>query len=698
MRRARRGAGSATWSGSRSPTACTSPPSSAASPSPGSATSSTDDPVTAGQLADIDRPRPGLARPVRRRRRRPRAAQRQRRRAGLARGRRRPLPDDGAGPAPRRAAAARRAAHALARLRRRPGRRHRRPARGPPAARLDRRRGPPAARPPARSSALRSSPRPMHRPRGRMPRWAATAVADGRSSLAGAAAIWTDPRARRRRSAASPCGACAPAPDRPRSRPSRRGGRRRRRSSCATGCAWKPLVRRADLVSQLRFAVTMQDLRTVVLLRRQLRGEQPRDRAVGHASATSRRRQPARRGLAPRPPRHPALPGRPGSCAWPCWPSRPGRRDGDHRAGHDAGDRRRRHRALPARPRSDRAAVAGDRPARPQRRRARTSRAGCSSATSPRPAVALVPFALVGALVVAVVDVDHAAARLRPVRAASPGPGRAARSSASCATRLEGPTKPSATDAASAAVPPEIAGFTSSLRLAPAAARSARSAAVTVLAMRAQPVGRHRPSAWRCSTCSSSAATGFWVLRRDEWSAAWQTAARRRPRRTRAATDGSQRHEHRIGPGARRSPTCRSRTATRRPSARSTSPSRPASGSRWSATTAAARPRCCGWPPACSTPPTARSSVAGHDVGSHRGPRVRQLAQRPADVLRRPVAVGAPRVRRPAARHRRLGAARRRPARAARARPSAPTTSPPRSAAVCARRRRSRWRSSDRSR
>lgn len=38
------------------------------------------------------------------------------------------------------------------------------------------------------------------------------------------------------------------------------------------------LARRGDLVSQLRFAVTMQDLRTVVLLRRQLREEQPRTR------------------------------------------------------------------------------------------------------------------------------------------------------------------------------------------------------------------------------------------------------------------------------------------------------------------------------------------------------------------------------------------------------------------------------------
>lgn len=38
------------------------------------------------------------------------------------------------------------------------------------------------------------------------------------------------------------------------------------------------LARRSALVSQLRFAVTMQDLRTVVLLRRQLRQEQPRTR------------------------------------------------------------------------------------------------------------------------------------------------------------------------------------------------------------------------------------------------------------------------------------------------------------------------------------------------------------------------------------------------------------------------------------
>jgi hypothetical protein len=40
----------------------------------------------------------------------------------------------------------------------------------------------------------------------------------------------------------------------------------------------EPLARRGELVSQLRFAATSQDLRTVVLLRRQLRAEAPRNK------------------------------------------------------------------------------------------------------------------------------------------------------------------------------------------------------------------------------------------------------------------------------------------------------------------------------------------------------------------------------------------------------------------------------------
>ncbi|MET0662946.1 MAG: hypothetical protein ABWZ42_07435 [Ilumatobacteraceae bacterium] len=55
----------------------------------------------------------------------------------------------------------------------------------------------------------------------------------------------------------------------------------------------EPLARRGELVSQLRFAATSQDLRTVVLLRRQLRAEAPRNRSwipmpTGHRPAPVR--------------------------------------------------------------------------------------------------------------------------------------------------------------------------------------------------------------------------------------------------------------------------------------------------------------------------------------------------------------------------------------------------------------------------
>lgn len=53
----------------------------------------------------------------------------------------------------------------------------------------------------------------------------------------------------------------------------------------------EPLERRGQLVSQLRFAATVQDLRTVVLIRRQLRAETVRSRpwfAVGRAPAMAR--------------------------------------------------------------------------------------------------------------------------------------------------------------------------------------------------------------------------------------------------------------------------------------------------------------------------------------------------------------------------------------------------------------------------
>lgn len=59
------------------------------------------------------------------------------------------------------------------------------------------------------------------------------------------------------------------------------------------------LVRRGALVSQLRFAVTVQDLRTVIVLRRQLRSENPRAQPWFRRRSrrvTSERRGPRRRG------------------------------------------------------------------------------------------------------------------------------------------------------------------------------------------------------------------------------------------------------------------------------------------------------------------------------------------------------------------------------------------------------------------
>ena len=77
--------------------------------------------------------------------------------------------------------------------------------------------------------------------------------------------------------------------------------------------------RRADLVSQLHFAVTVQDLRTVVLLRRQLRGERPRTTPwvrIGQLRRTLPAPHRCRRAARPARPRE--LPGSRASRAWPC--------------------------------------------------------------------------------------------------------------------------------------------------------------------------------------------------------------------------------------------------------------------------------------------------------------------------------------------------------------------------------------------
>ena len=57
----------------------------------------------------------------------------------------------------------------------------------------------------------------------------------------------------------------------------------------------EPLARRGELVTQLRFAATVQDLRTVVMLRRQLRAETMRSRPWGARRGAHRRSRTTRR-------------------------------------------------------------------------------------------------------------------------------------------------------------------------------------------------------------------------------------------------------------------------------------------------------------------------------------------------------------------------------------------------------------------
>lgn len=287
----------------------------------------------------------------------------------------------------------------------------------------------------------------------------------------------------------------------------------------------EPLTRRADLVSQLRFAVTMQDLRTVVLLRRQLRGERPRSQPwirLGSTSPTAAVKKPARsldatsgvwlrdlRGLARYPTsrlvRMALLAAIGGFAAVAlergttpamvvvgvvCYllgleAIEPLSQEIDH---PDLSD-----------------GVPKERPWLLVRHLA-------------APAVALVPFAVVGALVVTVFDTGHAAAAFAlavPITWAG-----ACGAVVSVVRDAPNPSKQQQQSAASAAVPPEFAGFTSSLRfLLPVVISTIAS--VAILAMREDPSAAQ---AVRVAILDALviAATAFWVLRRDKWAAAWQ--------------------------------------------------------------------------------------------------------------------------------------------------------------------------------
>ena len=274
----------------------------------------------------------------------------------------------------------------------------------------------------------------------------------------------------------------------------------------------EPLTRRADLVSQLRFAVTMQDLRTVVLLRRQLRGERPRTNPwirLGRSGSTSATRavwQRDVRGLA----RYPAsrllrmatLAVIAGLCTEfvleGTTPLLLGMGISLYLLGLDAIE--------PMSQEIDHPDFSDGTP---------NQRGWLLLRHFAAPAIGLAPFAVVGAAAIAVVEPDHALAALGlaiPVTWAG-----AAGSIVSVVRDAPNVVQPSAS---AAAVPPEFAGFTSSLRfLIPIVVSSIAS--LTALAMREDPTAG---TALRMAVLDALvvATTGLWVVKRDEWAKAWR--------------------------------------------------------------------------------------------------------------------------------------------------------------------------------
>ena len=346
-----------------------------------------DDQVTGSGAGRRAPPRPGGHRRRCGARRRGRTALGQSGRTARAReGRGAPRPPGPGRPATG-PAAARLEAGPLRHLRRRRRRRHRRPAGGSPAAGHvgavgGQRRAGRRARGAARTSAPATSPAGCGCPAGWPPSSARSCSAGPSPTSSGQC------RHRSRRSATL------------------RSGRSRRQwlavlaipavvglvmlgLSLLNRLSLESAERRTALVGQLRFAATVRDLRTVMVLRRQLVQEQHRTRPVVPPPSL-----PPPDDLAPRPPRHPPLPG--GAAA----PD--GRADGRsppvclNIAYHDtapaavAG----RPRPLPGRPGRHRAAGPGDRPGRsgrldpegarrpPRRATSRPPRCCCSSTPS----------------------------------------------------------------------------------------------------------------------------------------------------------------------------------------------------------------------------------------------------------------------------------------------------------------------------
>lgn len=277
----------------------------------------------------------------------------------------------------------------------------------------------------------------------------------------------------------------------------------------------EPLVRRANLVAQLRFAVTMQDLRTVVLLRRQLRGEHPRQRPIRPIDGWRARRHGLIATVVLR----------------------------DARSIGRFPTSRLIRMALLAITAGIAAAItaAGTTPAlvvvglagnllglealEPLSQEIDHPDLGDGiplergNLMAPHlivPAIALVPFALLAALVVTVADPAHAAAAF-----ALCVPAAWVAACGAVVSIVRDAPDPASSSATTTAMPPEFAGFTSTLRMLWPLAGSV-IAGVFVLAMRVDPTPL---MALRMLLVAAFVVglTALWVVRRDRWREKFRT-------------------------------------------------------------------------------------------------------------------------------------------------------------------------------
>lgn len=277
------------------------------------------------------------------------------------------------------------------------------------------------------------------------------------------------------------------------------------------------LATRADLVSQLRFAVTVQDLRTVVLLRRQLRGERPRPRPLLRVP-------------------------RWGGDAGPDSSSTAAvvRRGGQGVARYPTARLARMAALAVGAGAAAAATVAGTTPAvlamalalyvlgldaieplsqeidRPDRTDALpVERGALFGRHLIVAAITLVPFALIAAATVAVWRPSATPAGL-----AIAVPTVLLGATGSVVSAVRDAPNPLSTTVGSNAMPPEFAGFASSIQLLLPLVVSATSA-IGVLLMKSQPSAA---TALRVVVLSALilSALVFWVRRRDAWRAAWQ--------------------------------------------------------------------------------------------------------------------------------------------------------------------------------